>query len=291
MSSAPSAGGRGDAFVDLHLHTTHSDGRWTPEQVVEQAVAHQLAAIAITDHDVLSGLPKARLAADRLGVELIDGIELTADWDGRVAHILGYGIDLSSAPLREALAEGRSRMEAHVASVLKAIRAAGHELSEADLARYNTRYATGASLVLGMLQRGILRAPEAKSLLALASREPRAYSAAEAIELIHRAGGVAILAHPARLRRDQPLLAAEVFRPLVEAGLDGLEAWHIVQPAEVRDHYLGVAGRLGILATGGSDCHGPRSTGVRIGGQRVPGEVLSALGRRLEERRGASGPG
>lgn len=290
MSSAPSLSPPG-GFVDLHLHTTHSDGRWSPRQVVEQAVERGLAAIAITDHDVLGGLAEARTAADRLGIELVEGIELTADWDGRAAHILGYGIEPKSAALGDALDAGRRRMDAHVAGVLDAIRAAGHELSEADLARYNTRYATGTALVLGMLQKGILRrAPEAKALLALASREPRAYTAVEAIDLVHRAGGVAVLAHPARLRRDEPLQPPEVFEPLVGAGLDGLEAWHVVQPEPIREHYLRVAERLGMLATGGSDCHGPRSTGVRIAGQQVPYAVLSALRRRIEQRRPAAGP-
>ena len=273
--------------VDLHLHTTHSDGRWAPRRVVEEAAARGLAAIAITDHDVLSGLPEAHQAAGELGLELIDGIELTADWEGKRVHILGYGIDPENPPLAAALEEGRRRMGEHVAEVLGAIRATGHELSEEDLARYNTRYATGASLVLGMLERGILRsAPDAKRLLALASREPRAYTVVEAIELIHGAGGVAVLAHPARLRRGEPMVGAEVFEPLVAAGLDGIEAWHIVQGDEVRAHYLGVAEQLGIVATGGSDCHGPRSTGVRIGSQQVPYAVLSALRDRLDERRG-----
>lgn len=279
------------AFVDLHLHTTHSDGRWSPRKVVEEAAARGLAAIAIADHDVLTALPEAEQAARELGVELIPAVELTADWDGKTCHILGYGIDPADAPLNEALASGERRMAEHVAGLLAAIRAAGHELTEADLAKYNTRYATGTSVVLGMLQRGILRGPNAKQLLTLASRQPSAYTAAEAIALLHQAGGQAILAHPARLRRDEPLLPADKFRPLVEAGLDGIEAWHIVQGEPIREHYRAVTDRLGILATGGSDCHGPRSTGVRIGSQQVPYAVLSALRERLAARRAASGTG
>lgn len=278
-------------FVDLHLHTTHSDGRWAPRRAVEAAAAQGLAAIAITDHDVLTGLPEARAAADELGLALVDGIELTADWDGRVCHILGYGIDPASRALNDALDRGRRAMGRHVARVLEAIRAAGHELTDADLARYNTRYATGTSLVLGMLERGILRAaPDARRLLSLASREPRAYTAREAIDLVHAAGGLAVLAHPARLRRGQPLLPAAVFEPLAAAGLDGLEAWQIVQSQAAREHYRALAAQLGLLATGGSDCHGPRTTGPRLGSQQVPFEVLSALQARLSARRAARGP-
>jgi predicted metal-dependent phosphoesterase TrpH len=258
--------------------------------VVEQAAARGLAAIAITDHDVLSGLAEARVACVELGVELIDGIELTADWNGRVCHILGYGINAADPALNMALAAGETRMAAHVDELLAAIRASGQELSRQDLARYNTRYATGTAVVLGMIEKGVLRgAPNARELLALASREPRAYTAAEAIELIHGAGGLAALAHPARLRRDQPLLTAAALAPLREMGLDGLEVWHIVQPEPVRQHYRGVARCLGLLEVGGSDCHGPRSTGIRLGGQQVPIEVFSALRDWLSEH--PSGPG
>jgi predicted metal-dependent phosphoesterase TrpH len=278
-------------FVDLHLHTTHSDGRWPPRQVIEEAAARQLAAVAVTDHDVVTGLPEARAAAAALGLDLLDGVELTADWDGKTCHMLGYGIDPGSAELLAALASGKRRMSRHVRRVLQAIQDSGHELSEQDLARYNTRYATGTSLVLGMLERGILRrTPHAGRLVALASREPRAYTAREAIDLIHRAGGLAVLAHPARLRRGEPLLPHAVFRPLLEAGLDGIEAWQIVQGEAAREHYRAVADQLGLLATGGSDCHGPRSSGVRIGSQQVPYAVLSELRERLAARRAVIEP-
>ena len=280
------------AFVDLHLHSTHSDGRWPPRQVIEEAAARGLTAVALADHDVLSGLDEARAAADEHGIGLLPAVELTADWDGRACHLLGYGIDPEHAGLNAALERGRQRMAEHVALVLDEIRAAGFELTDEDLARYNTRYPTGVSLVLGMLEQGILRsAPGARRLLARASREPRAYTLGEAIDLLHAAGGLAVLAHPARQRRGQPLLTAADLQPLVERGLDGLEVWHVLQQGEVWDHYARLAEQLGLLPTGGSDCHGPRSSGVRIGGQRVPEAVFNQLRARLAERRSAPAPG
>jgi predicted metal-dependent phosphoesterase TrpH len=275
-------------YVDLHLHTTHSDGRWAPREVVEQAAAAGLAAIAITDHDMVSGLAEAREAADQLGIEIVDGVELTADWDGRVCHVLGYGIDSENHHLRTALERGQRRMAAHVEELLSAVRAAGYELTKHDLSRYNTRYPTGASVVLGMLERGIIRrSPDARRLLKRAAKEPRAYTAAEAIDLIHHAAGLAVLAHPARLVASGRLRADDLSQ-LVRAGLDGLEAWQVVQADGHRQHYLQLASQLGLLATGGSDCHGPRSTGVRIGSQKVPYSVLIELRERLAGRR-ASG--
>jgi predicted metal-dependent phosphoesterase TrpH len=279
--------------IDLHLHTTYSDGRWSPSQVVAEAAARGLEAISITDHDVVAGLGEARQAAEAGGLQFVDGVELTADWDGRVCHILGYGIEPGHDGLGAALARGQTQMQAHVREVLAEIRALGFEMSEADLERYNTRYATGTSLVLAMLEQGIVRrSPEARRLLSLASREPRAYTAQAAIELIHAAGGLAALAHPARLRRQAPLVESEELRPLVEWGLDGLEVWHVLQPEPVRQHYLAICDALDLLPVGGSDCHGPRSTGVRIGSQQVPASVLRGLLERLPRKEGSpSGDG
>lgn len=251
--------------------------------MVERAAEAGLAAIAIADHDVVSGLPEAQAAADELGLELLPAVELTADWDGKTVHVLGYGIDPAEPRFVAALERGRLLMAEHVAAVLAEVRKAGFELSEADLERYNTRYATGASVLLGMLQARILRdAPNALALLRLASREPRAYTAQEAIALVHGAGGLASMAHPARGRKDKPLHTADELRPLVEAGLDALEVWHIIHDAARRAHYAGLANELGLLPTGGSDCHGPRKSGIRIGTQRVPYEVVEAI----RERRG-----
>src|SRR5262249_31478704 len=162
--------------------------------------------------------------------------------------ILGYGIDPTETRLRSALAAGQAAMADHVEALLAAIRASGFELSAEEVARYNTRYATGTAGVLGVGGEGRPGgAAEAGGVLTLASREPRAYTAGEAIALIHGAGGLAALAHPVRLNRRQPLLPVEHFRPLRDLGLDGLEIWHVLQPREVRRHYLEVAEALDLV--------------------------------------------
>src|SRR5439155_9551926 len=164
------------------------------------------------------------------GIEVVTGIELTATWDGRTTHVLGYFVDAANPTLVAALARARAEMAEHVRRVLDAAIELGAPIDEAPLGRYRGRYASGATLVLAMLEQGILRrSPHARRLLLLASREPRSYTAAEAIALIHAAGGIASLAHPVKIRRSQPLLEASDLRPLVDQGLDGLEAWQIVQ--------------------------------------------------------------
>jgi predicted metal-dependent phosphoesterase TrpH len=276
-------------YVDLHVHSTHSDGRWTPRQVIEEAAVRGLAAIALTDHDLLDGIPEAAAAAHERDVELLAGVELTADWDGRTVHILGYGIDPADGSLRAALERGRRLMGEHVERVLGAIREAGEPLVASDLDKYRARYAGGASLVLAMVERGVLRrVANGRELLRLASREPRAYGAAEAIGLIHGAGGIAALAHPAKVRRDRPHLDASDLAPLVSAGLDGLEVWQIVHRRAERQHYAALADELGLLVVGGSDCHGPRrDLGPRIGTQRVPYAVVERLSLAIAARRPA----
>src|SRR5215212_9895520 len=273
-------------FVDLHIHTRHSDGRLTPAAVLEEAARLGLSAVAITDHDVLDGLVEAAAAGERLGVEVVPGIELTTQWDGRLAHVLGYFLDPGNPTLRAALERARTEMAAHVQTVLDAARDAGDAIDEAALAKYRGRYVSGAALVLGMLEQGILRrSSKARALLLMAAREPRSFSAVEAIELIHAAGGIASLAHPVKLWRSKPLLEAQDLQPLIDAGLDGIEAWQIVQRSGARDHYLRLASGTGLLPTGGSDCHGPRSVGLRLGTQNVPEWVLSEIRHRAQERR------
>ncbi len=226
-----------ERYVDLHLHTTWSDGRWEPRRVVEEAVAHGLAAIAVTDHDVVGGLAEADQAAREHGMAFLTGVELTADWDGRTVHVLGYGIDPNSPVLTAALDRGRALMAAHVEKVLAALEQAGTPLTADDLSRYRVRYASGAALVLAMVEQGILRkASNGGALLRLASREPRAYTAIEAIDLIHAAGGIAALAHPAKIVRNQPRMPADLLQPLATAGLDAIEVWQIVHGEEERAH-------------------------------------------------------
>ena len=282
-------------MVDLHVHTTHSDGRLGPQAVVAAATQRGLQALAITDHDVVSGLDEALQAAPD-GLEVVPGIEMTAEWqDGeraRAVHILGYFIDPHNAPLLAALARARSLMAEHVDAVLDEIRAAGGGLVREDLDRYRHRYAGGAALVLGMLEQGVLRNAPAGTgmrLLRRAAAEPRAYSVGDAVALIHGAGGVASLAHPARLRRGRPLLGASDLAPLAAQGLDALEAWQWIPGGWGSEHYTAVAGELGLLVSGGSDDHGKRAADgqMRLGSQPIPPGVLEALRARARALRRA----
>jgi predicted metal-dependent phosphoesterase TrpH len=260
--------------------------------VVRAAHARGLRAIAITDHDVLTGVEEARSAAPP-GLEVVAGIEMTASWEGpRAVHVLGYFVDTTDTELNAALDRAREEMARHVDAVLAEIRRVGQTLERQDLDRYRHRYAGGAALVLGMLERGVLRGAPAGTgmrLLRMAAAEPRAYTVGEAVGLIHAAGGVASLAHPAKLKRGEPLLSAESLAPLVVQGFDAIEAWQWIPGGWGSDHYLSVATELGVLVSGGSDDHGKQTSGglMRLGSQPVPPEVLEALRERARAPRRA----
>jgi predicted metal-dependent phosphoesterase TrpH len=268
--------------IDLHVHTTASDGRLSPSEVVRVAADRGLTAIAITDHDVLSGLDEARAAAPD-GLEVVPGIEMTAQWQGpRAVHVLGYFVNVDDLELNAALEHARSAMATHVDTVLEEIRAVGGTLVRNDLDRYRHRYAGGAALVLGMLEHGVLRGAPAGTgmrLLRMAAAEPRAYTVQEAVDLIHKAGGVASLAHPAKLKRSQPLLSPDDLAELMASGFDAIEAWQWIPGGWGSQHYLRMATELGVLVSGGSDDHGKRAPdgSMRLGAQPVPVEVLEAL--------------
>jgi predicted metal-dependent phosphoesterase TrpH len=257
---------------------------------VRAAAERGLSAIAITDHDVLWGVHEALEAAPP-GVEVVPGIEMTASWQGpRAVHVLGYFVDAANTALQRALSDAQRAMERHVDTVLAQIRAVGGTLQRQDLDRYRHRYAGGAALVLGMLEHGVLRgAPPGTGmrLLRLAAAEPRAYTVGQAVTLIHQAGGVASLAHPAKIKRSQPLLSAAELSALVGEGFDAIEAWQWIPGGWGSRHYLGVARDLDILVSGGSDDHGKRAPdgSMRLGAQPVPPEVLEALRERAQAPR------
>jgi predicted metal-dependent phosphoesterase TrpH len=277
-------------LIDLHVHTTHSDGRLAPSEMVAEAVRRGVRAVGITDHDVVSGVSEA-LEAAPTDLEIVPGIEMSTDWQApwgrRPVHVLGYFIDHAHPQLLAALERARAAMARHVDAVLDEVRRIGGDLDREHLDRYRHRYAGGAALVLGMLERGVLRgAPPGTGmrLLRMAAAEPRAYSVNEAVELIHAAGGVASVAHPAKLRRGKPLLDPSELRPLVEAGFDALEAWQWVPGGWGSDHYLRVADELGVLVSGGSDDHGKRTSDgrMRLGTQPIPEPVLERLRERAQ---------
>ncbi|MFN0070655.1 MAG: PHP domain-containing protein [Chloroflexota bacterium] len=264
-------------MIDLHLHSTWSDGRLSPTEVVQRAAEQGLTAIAIADHDVVGGTQEAVSEGRRRGVEVIPAVELTVRWGRRVVHLLGYGFDYTHPLIEAQFSAAERAMRVHVGMLLEELRDAGQDIPLSALQRAHSRYPTGTSVVLAITRaRGLGRLPNPWQFLRRAAEQPATASIENGIALIHAAGGAAILAHPGKATRGKPLLEAHDLASLIGAGLDGIECWTVAHDDGVRNHFLDAADKLGLLTTGGSDSHG-RDRGAAIGSQHVPISVLTEL--------------
>ena len=252
-ASRPPTSGR----ADLHVHTTASDGSYTPAEVVNLARRSGLAAVAITDHDTLAAIPAATEAAVGSSVQIVPGVEVTGEYEGREIHLLGYFVSLDNAPLTDAL----QRMEKHRLTrfweMAERLRGCGVSLDEGDL----RAEAVGGSLGRRNLAAALVRANRAGSIRDAFHRYladggkvalPKLrLPAAEAIRLVRDAGGVVSWAHPWENGAREVLLA------LRADGLQAVEAAYPgFRPSRVKA-LRELAAALGLAVTGGSDCHGP----------------------------------
>jgi len=280
--------GRGTPLIDLHAHTSASDGGDDPRELVEAAAAAGVEVLAVTDHDTVAAVAEARVAGRRLGVEVLAGCELTALVGGRVVHVLLYGDGLLAPDLGEAVEvarRGRHQRNLAIGARLLELTGVGYEEAAA--------IAGGSALSRAHFARALVARRVVVDVAQafdryLSSGRP-AYVPApnvpmtDAVALAGKAGGVAVLAHPGRLgdgERDRVLAEA------VEAGIDGIEVWHPQHDAELRRRLEGFVGRHGLLATGGSDYHGIHKPSVRLGSGvdgnvAVPRELLDVLLDRL----------
>jgi predicted metal-dependent phosphoesterase TrpH len=245
--------------IDLHLHTTTSDGRNSPAELVELAAAAGLRVIAVTDHDTTSSVTEVRELARAHGIDAVAGIEVTAVEAGRDVHVLGYFIDPEDATFAAFLAGQRQARVARVAAIAQRLSDIGLPVGvEAVIAKPGER--PGRSVGRPQIARAMIAAGYAKSVTDAFDRwlgegrpayVPRVGPSPEVvIATIHAAGGVASLAHPGRTRIDSRIAA------LRDAGLDAIEVFHRDHDAALVTHYARLTADLGLLATGGSDFHG-----------------------------------
>lgn len=266
---------RGGRRVDLHAHTLFSDGLLTPEAVVARAVERSLAALAITDHDSLEGLARARVAAGSQ-VELVSGIEMSTALEGVDLHILGYYLDPDHDELNETLARFRQERVQRAIQMVERLVAIGAPVDADVVMTLAGPGVVGRPHVAeALVQAGHVESVDEAFRRFLGARGeafvPRpAFRPEKAIALIHAAGGVSVIAHPGSALPDR------VVEGLAAAGLRGIEVWHPQHGAASVRRYRQLARRLGLLETGGSDFHGyPR--GIELGDLPVPASVLGPL--------------
>jgi hypothetical protein len=259
--------------IDLHLHTTASDGRCTPQELVDRAAAARLDVMAVTDHDTTAAVAGVRAAAHARGIEVITGIEITAVEDGRDVHILGYFIDPGYAPLAGFLARQRTQRIARVTAIGDRLAQLGMPIDIVPMVA-QAREDGGRSIGRPQIARAMVAAGHVASTRDAFDRwlgtgcpafVPRAGAPpGEVIALVHAAGGAASLAHPGQTAIDTRIPA------LCLSGLDALEVYHPDHDAASTRRYRELATRLTVLVTGGSDFHGDPSHGVEPGSVTLP---------------------
>jgi predicted metal-dependent phosphoesterase TrpH len=251
--------------IDLHCHTTASDGVLSPRALVERARADGIGAIAVTDHDTVGGVRDATRAGDDLAVRVIPGVELSARHAGRNVHTLGYFVDVGSARLAEVLDSMRDDRAERAQRIVARLVELGFDLSMEDvLAHAGGDVIARPHVARALVARGyIARVRDAftPDLIADGGRADvpkQTMSPLEAVRLIRETGGAAVIAHPGVGHHDGPVQAIplELLRELRDAGLAGLEVDHPDHPPLVRDRLRDLADELGLVVTGGSDFHG-----------------------------------
>ncbi len=247
--------------VDLHLHSTYSDGTCTPEELVLTAARHDLRAISLTDHDTVEGICETIQLAARHNLTFISGIELNTTHRGYALHILGYGIDHADREFRNRLSRVQAGRKKRNDRILGKLQSLGISLSQAELESVSGRGQVGRPHFARILvEKGIVGSMGEAFNRYLGKGAPAwtdrfSYTTAESIDMIHRAGGVAVFAHPGQLDptfRFLPLLIHE----LVERGLDGIEAYYPSYPYSTQKRLLQIANKYKLVVTGGSDYHG-----------------------------------
>ncbi len=276
------------AMIDLHVHSTFSDGQHAPEELVAAAAAAGLRAIALTDHDTIAGWPSFEAAA-AVGarVRAVRGVEVSAAHSDGPLHLLGYLFDGAHDELcamLERLQRGREDRNRRIAERLAAV---GAPVSLDDV---RALHGEGGQIgrvhfARALVAAGRVATPQEAFDRWLARGRPAycerfRFSAAQVIRTVHNAGGLVVLAHPGLLRVPERRLE-RIVRDLVTCGLDGIEAIHTRHTAEQIARFVQLAARYGLVATGGSDYHGPDGSsaplGGTLGGVQVPDEVLTAL--------------
>jgi len=272
-------------FADLHIHTYFSDSTSSPQEVIADASGANLSCIAITDHDTLDGVEPTRIAAKNCGIEVIAGIELSTEMHDKDIHMLGYFIDLHGGEFKEMISQMRIARIERIKEMIQKLKNLG--LGNID---FEESFGSLSASSLGrphlaavLLQRGDVSSLSEAFEKYLGEGCP-AYvkkfkiSPYDAIALIRRAGGVAVMAHPMITAKD------ELIPGFVEAGLEGIEAYYpYYSQASIR-FYEGIAKKHHLVTTGGSDAHGKAKTNTFIGKVRIPYDHVEQLKERISKR-------
>lgn len=276
-------------MIDLHVHSTFSDGSLTPEDLIHEAARVGLSAIALTDHDTTAGVPRLTAAAAATSVRPIAGVEISADVKSGTMHMLGYMVDPVDQTLMERLKWLREGREVRNAEILGKLNNLGFGLTWEEVAAFAGEDVVGRPhFAQALLARNLVKDKNEAFDKYLGKGKPayadrRRMTPENSIQLIRGAGGIPVLAHPFTLN-----LSAEALKKLVaqlrDWGLGGIEVFYSEHTPQMVSQYLNLARELDLVTTGGSDFHGAMNPDIKLGSGfgslHVPDEIVEQLDRR-----------
>ncbi len=274
-----------EKWVDLHVHTNHSDGLFTPKQVVQKAMEKGLVAVGITDHDTISGIPEALEASENNGIEVIAGVELSSQYEGRDIHILGYYFDVDNPQLLEYLNRFRQERFQRAKKMVKNLNDLGVHISMEEVEAKSGGTSIGRPhLAEVLMEKGFVETfQEAfQRYLGYGSKayeEKYKIDPGKAIALISEANGLSFLAHPGYS------VSNELIFHFIKAGLDGIEIVHPNIPENRTQQLQQFVQIYNLLVSGGSDCHGGRSGYIYLGDYNIPYACLEDMKKVLKTRK------
>ncbi|MGE5316290.1 MAG: PHP domain-containing protein [Acidobacteriota bacterium] len=270
------------AKADLHMHTVHSDGILTVAQLLDECARRGLTTISITDHDSVEAFPEAIERGAALGIEVIVGVELSAAFEDRDVHILGYFMDHQNERLRDYLVFFRRERVRRAERIVKKLNNLNVPLTMDEVMKCAGDGAVGRPhIATALLNAGLTRSYQEAFERYIGNHCPAfekkfQLTPPDAVALISSSGGLSFLAHPGKYITD------DMLQHLIKAGLDGIEVIHPAHTNELIAHYRGVVNEYCMLESGGSDFHGGnKNDDATLGTMSVDPEVVSVMKRRL----------
>lgn len=269
--------------MDLHIHSNHSDGIFTPEEIVEIAVRKKLVAISITDHDQFSAVEPAQAHAQKFGLTVVPGIEIDCKHDGYEVHILGYFIDVHNKAMKEYTELLRELREERAREILDRLEHVGIKIPFELVEMKANGAVIGRPHVADVLvEEGHVFSFNEAFYKYLGDNKPafvpkRAIEPGAALNYIKKAGGLSFIAHPG------VSAPRYVIEHLISLGLDGVEVYHPQHSEDQRKTYTALAEKYGLLISGGSDCHGDRYKDEVIGKGNVPASILRKMIKKIDK--------
>lgn len=264
-------------FVDLHVHTNFSDGTFTPDEVIKIAKEEGLSALGITDHDSVSSLTIITAIGEKAGIEIVPGVELSAEKNGQEIHILGYYFSWEEDWFKEKLAKLSQAREERAKEIVRRLKSLGIELNFELVKEISGEGVIGRMhIARALVKAGYVKDVPSAFRLYIGDNKP-AYvkkfplTPEEAIEMIRRVNGISSLAHPGLLKNSDLII------DIIKSGIDGLEVFYPEHTNTITKDFLELAHKNKLLVTGGSDCHGLGKGEKLLGTIKLPYKYLLDL--------------